>query len=497
VQKAFAILPILLIFAQNIKYMTSKLIAREKECQILQQCIESDESEFVIVCGRRRIGKTFLVEQFFDHEYDFKYVGAHNQRTRVQLQGFAKALALYSKQPMLELADWTEAFDALADYLGSLPNGRRKVIFIDEMPWIDSSRSNFVSALEYFWNGWAAGQENIVLVATGSATSWMTDKLLKNKGGLHNRVTKRIYLKPFNLRETEEYLNSRNIFWDRYQILQTYMLMGGVPFYLKQLNPQESLAQNIDRLCFSENGMFRLEFDELYNAIFPAADSYIRVVEVLAKHKSGQSRKELLTATKLNGTNLTRILTNLERCGFIAKSAQFAQNAKDVIYRLADYYTLFYFKFIANNLDQDEDWWLHHLNTPGIMSWMGISFELICLEHHQQIKKALGISGMATSVSTWRYVPKNDDANRSGAQVDLVIERADRIINLCEIKFSQKRYTITKEYSEKLRDRLWLFQEVTGTNKTVVQTFVTTYGLTNPNSWSIVNSEVVMDDLFA
>lgn len=476
--------------------MTNKLIARENECRILQKCMDSDESEFVIVCGRRRIGKTFLVEQFFDRSYDFKYVGAHNQRMRQQLQGFAKALAQYSKQKQQNFADWTEAFDALAAYLESLPNDRRKVIFIDEMPWIDSSRSNFVSALEYFWNGWATSQENIVFVATGSATSWMTDKLLKNRGGLHNRVTERIYLKPFNLRETEQYLVSRNICWDRYQILQTYMLMGGVPFYLKQLDSHESLAQNIDRLCFSENAMFRLEFDELYNAIFPVATPYIKVVELLASHKSGFNRKEILAATKLSGANLTRVLTNLERCGFIAKNAQFNQTTKDVIYRLSDFYTLFYFKFIANNLDLDSDWWTHHLNTPSLLSWMGISFELICMEHHQQIKKALGISGMATSVSTWRYVPRQDEPDKKGAQVDLVIDRADRIINLCEIKFSQKKFSITKEYQEKVRDRLWLFQELTKTNKTVVQTFVTTYGLANPNSWSIVNSEVTMDDLF-
>jgi hypothetical protein len=458
--------------------------------------MQSDESEFIIVCGRRRIGKTFLVEQFFDHKYDFKYVGAHNCRTREQLQGFAKALSQYSNCKQPKFANWTEAFDALQNHLQTLPNNRRKVIFIDEMPWIDSRRSNFVSALEYFWNGWANAQENIVLIATGSATSWMTDKLLKNKGGLHNRVTERIYLKPFNLRETEEYLNSRNIRWDRYQILQTYMLMGGVPFYLKQLNPRESLSQNIDRLCFADGGMLHYEFDELYNAVFPAANSYIRVVELLSDHKFGLSRKEMQLATKLNGTNLTRIITNLERCGFIVKHSQFGQNKKDVIYRLSDFYTLFYFKFIANNNDMDANWWTHHLNTPGIAAWMGTTFELICLEHHQQIKKALGISGMATSVSTWRYVPRQNDADRKGAQIDLVIERADRIIHLCELKFSQKKYTITKDYSDKLRERQWLFQEITKTNKTVVQTFVTTYGLANANSWSIVHSEVTMDDLF-
>jgi hypothetical protein len=457
--------------------------------------MESDESEFVIICGRRRIGKTFLVEQFFDRKYDFKFVGAHNMRTREQLQEFAKALSQYSKSKQQEFKTWRDAFDALAKYLGGLRK-KRKVIFIDEMPWVDSSRSNFVSSLEYFWNAWACNQENIVLIATGSATSWMTDKILKNRGGLHNRVTERIYLKPFTLKETEEYLESRNISWDRYQILQTYMMMGGIPFYLKQLNPRQSLAQNIDRLCFTQNGMFRLEFDELYNAVFPAADSYIRVVELLSLHKFGLSRVEISKGTKLSGSNLSRILTNLERCGFVAKYAQYGQRVNRQIYRLVDFYTNFYFKFLANNLDYDTDWWTHHLNSPAVLTWLGNSFEMVCIEHHNQIKTALGIAGMATAVSTWRYIPRQNDEFSKGAQVDMLIERADHIINLCEIKFSQAQYKLTKEYQEKLRERIAIFKSVTETTKTVVQTFVTTYGLTNPNSWSIVNSEVTMNDLF-
>ena len=475
--------------------MTYRLIARQRECDELTRCMESDKSEFVIICGRRRIGKTYLVERYFGGKFDFRYVGGHNMRTREQLRNFSKALRKYSGRKMPEFADWYEAFDALEEYLGSLPQDRKKVIFIDEMPWMDSSRSNFVSALENFWNGWANSQYNIVLVATGSATSWMVDKLLMNRGGLHNRITRRLYLSPFTLHETEEYLKNRHTTWDRYEMLQCYMLTGGVPFYLDLIEPRETLARNIDRLCYEEDGALGKEFDELYNAVFPNAETYISVVRLLSEHKNGMTRKEIGEKLGLNGTNLSRIIKNLEKCNFIGKRAQFGNKKNEAIYRLIDFYTLFYFKFIENNLSLDKMWWTHHLDSGSINAWRGLTFEIICMEHHRQIKQALGISGMATSVSTWRCYPDAKN-NLPGAQIDMIIERADRMIHLCEMKFSQKAYNISSEYEQKLRDRMWLFDTKTKNSKPLVHTFVTTFGLGEGRHHSIVHSEVTMDDLF-
>lgn len=476
--------------------MERQLIARQRECAELQKALDSDESEFVIVCGRRRIGKTFLVEQFFNGKYDFKYVGGHNKRTRDQLTAFAKAIHIYSGKPQRQFSDWFQAFDVLEDYLSTLDHGHKTVIFIDEMPWMDTKRSNFITALESFWNGWAVGRHNVLLVATGSATSWMTDKLLKNRGGLYNRIRSRIYIRPFTLRETEEYLNVNFFSWDRYQILQSYMFTGGVPFYLKMLDGRLSLAQNIDKLCFNENGPLREEFDELYNAIFPGADSYTAVAKVLAENRNGLTRNEISAKTRLEGAFLTRVLKNLERCNFIEKTNLFGNRKTEAIFRMVDYFTLFYFKFIVNNLTKDECWWTHHIDSRSILSWMGLTFELICMEHHSQIKKALGISGMATSVSTWRCRP-DDEVGTPGAQIDLIIERADRIIHLCELKFSQDPYCLTKDYAEKIRTRNWLFKIKTKTKKSVVNTFVTTFGLGSGRNHSIVHSEVTMEDLFS
>lgn len=441
--------------------MKPVLIARQKECEQLADSLKSNRSEFVIVCGRRRIGKTFLIDQFFKNEYDFTFVGAHKAKTATQLRNFAKAIRQHSGKKPSPFSDWYDAFDALEEYLGSLPADRKKVIFIDEMPWIDTSRSTFVEALENFWNGWANRRYDIILIASGSATSWMADNLLENQGGLHNRITRRIYLEPFTLGETEEYFKSQDFYWTRYDMLQCYMLTGGVPYYLSLLDPKLSIAQNIDVLCFDENGPLRKEFNELYPALFNHAENYINIVALLYQHKSGLTRKEIAQNSKLNGKFLNTILENLEQCDFIAKMELFGREST-MVYRLVDFYTLFYFKFIAEKHKLDGQWWSHHLDDAGIRSWQGLSFELVCMQHHRQIKKALGISGMATTVSTWKCGP-DKESNLPGAQIDMIIERADRMIHLCEMKFSQKAFNISGDYEKKLRDRMWLFDTKTKT----------------------------------
>ncbi len=471
------------------------LIGRREECGILRECLTSPRSEFVTVCGRRRIGKTFLVDQFFNYEYDFSFVGKHKTKTQIQLQFFSRELNRYSGRKQKRFANWYDAFDALEDYLDGLPEDRKKILFFDEMPWIDTRRSSFVSALENFWNGWANRRYDIVLVATGSATSWMADKLIKNKGGLHNRITRRINLSPFTLAETEEYLKSVESPMSRYDILQCYMFTGGVPFYLSLINPKQSVAQNIDSLFFDKDAPLRGEYDELYNALFTQAESYIKVVEILNAHKAGLTKKEIAKNVKFNGTFLKKILNNLEQCDFIDSYAMYGKK-NTLVYRLVDFYTLFYFKFIADSSNKDSEWWSHNMDKPGIKAWAGLTFELVCMRHHKQIKKSLGISGIGTSVSVWKCNPE-PEKGLSGAQIDMLIERADRVIHLCEIKFSEEEYNITNDYEMRLRKRMGIFKQRTKTRKSVVNTFVTTFGVGEGKHRSIVHSEVVMDDLFA
>lgn len=476
---------------------TGSIIGRQKEMAELNRCLESDRSELVIVYGRRRVGKTYLVDQFFKGVFDFTYVGGHKLPQRIQLRNFAKALKqAMGERTALKFADWFDAFNALEEYLSALPTNRKKVVFVDEMPWIDSLRSTFTEAFENFWNGWAARRNDIVFIASGSATSWMIDNLVENQGGLHARITCQIYLRPFTLSETEQYLKYRGCPWDRFQIAQCYMFFGGIPFYLSLINPQRSLAQNVDDLCFERGGALRMEFDELYNALFTHSENYLSVVRLLADHNHGMTNKEIGNKTGIEGKRLTTVLNNLERCDFIMRFRYYGKKSQDIIYKLTDFYTLFYLKYIEANRDSfDGAWWQHHSASHSVESWQGLTFELLCLMHINQIRKALGISGVATKVSAW-FEKADREQKERGSQIDLVIDRADRIIHLCEMKFCQGEYRITAEYEKKLRDRLELFREKTRSKKNLVQTFVTTFGVARGIHSGIVHSEVLLDGLF-
>ena len=321
----------------------------------------------------------------------------------------------------------------------------------------------------------------------------MVNKLVKNKGGLHNRITEQIYLRPFRLGECEEYLHANGCLWDRYTILQCYMAMGGVPYYMSLLDPGQSLAQNIDRLFFAKNAPMREEFDELYNALFNQAEKYISVVSALAGSREGLLRAEIMEKTKMSGGSMTKIIENLERCDFIETYSRYKSSVRNTLYRISDPYTLFYFKFLHNKNTKDERWWTNNMNSHSVESWQGFSFETICMAHLEQIKQRLGISGISTTTSSWR---KLGDEVCKGTQIDLVIERADRVINLCEMKFSETPFTITKAYEATLRERMAIFKEETKTTKSLATTMVTTYGIVKGIHSGIVQSEVLMDDLF-
>lgn len=455
--------------------------------------MESERSEFVVVYGRRRIGKTFLVRRFFKDNYAFSFVGKHEMGREQQLAEFAKELMRYSHSTFVpQLKNWTEAFDALQRLLETYDIPGKKVVFFDEMPWMDTPKSDFVSALENFWNGWANMRDDIVLVACGSATSWMVDKLLHNQGGLFNRITQKLYLRPFKLSEMEQYLDEKHFGWNRYQVAQCYMILGGIPFYLTLLNPKLSLLSNIDELFFADaHAMLRTEYNELYSTLFKRPDNYLAVIRMLTERKEGFTRKEISEKTKLGGAALSKILSDLEQCDFIFSYARYGNAKNNAIYRIKDFYTLFYYKYVNGIDTKDSLRWTHLSSTPQVSSWQGFSFELLCLLHLDEIKKALGIDRILNDASAWRS--KQPEQN---TQIDLVIERADHNINLCEMKFSSGMYAIDKGYEQKLRERMSIFLAETMTRCSTRITLVTTYGVLQNKHSGIVNDEVLLDDLF-
>jgi len=469
------------------------LIGRQDELVRLKELIENRSSSFVAVYGRRRVGKTFLIRNAFS-SFDFQVTGMANVNTATQLSNFHIALKRYDS-PSVDrplATSWLEAFTQLTSLLESKAS-EKKIVFLDELPWLDTAGSGFLPALEHFWNSWASARTDILLIVCGSAASWIINKLLNSRGGLHNRVTNRIPLQPFTLKECELFFSSRGATFDRYQIVQLYMVMGGVPFYLSQVDPKLSAAQNIDRLCFTESGILRAEFDNLYHSLFQKAERHVQIIEALSKKAKGLSREDLLKASKMpNGGGTTRILRELEESHFIRKYRAFGKKDKNSIYQLTDFYSLFYLRWIKDYNPSDRDYWISQLDTPNQNIWAGYAFEQVCLEHISKIKQGLSIGGMKTETSAW-----SGKTDTSGAQIDLLIDRADRVINICEMKFSIDPFVISKSYAEYLKRKIRVFKEVTKTRKAVHLILITTWGLVRNNySDMLVQNELKMDALF-
>ena len=470
------------------------LTGRKKELQLLNSLQEADKSEFLAVYGRRRVGKTFLIRTAFNGQFTFQLTGLANATTKQQLANFHTALVRHhvTAERIDPAAKWFDAFQQLITFLETQTN-RKKIVFFDELPWLDTQQSGFISALEHFWNSWASNRTDIILIGCGSAASWMINKLINNRGGLHNRVTRRIKLEPFTLTETEVYFAGKSAVFDRYQLIQLYMVLGGIPYYLELVDVGMSAAQNIDKLCFDADGLLRTEFTNLYTSLFKKAQNHMAAIEALAKKAKGLSREELVAAAKLpNGGGTSLLLSELEECGFIRKYISFGKKEKNSLYQLIDFYSLFYQTFIKNSGTLDKNTWLNGLDSPQYRAWSGYAFEMVCLHHLNEIKQALGISGVQTTTSAWL-----SNASSSKAQIDLVIDRRDHVITICEMKFSINPFAIDKKYAAELRNKIGVFKEQTATKKAVYLALITTYGLVkNEYSTSLVQNSLTMDVLF-
>jgi len=471
------------------------MIGRKKEIKLLRKAAESGHSEFVAVYGRRRVGKTFLIRETFNSKFTFQHAGVANSGTRIQLERFRRSLFESGHLKCPALKTWFQAFDELKTVVQSAPCGK-KILFIDEMPWMDKPNANFIPALENFWNAWASARKDVLLIICGSATSWMLNKVIHSRGGLHNRVTVRIPLHPFTLSECEELAASLGLEATRYQLAQYYMALGGVPYYWNYLQGGLSVAQNMDTLFFSGDDRLEGEFGELFASLFAKDVPYVRIVEALCSRRQGLTRDEIARATRLsNSGTLTKYLNELEQCGFVRKYRMCGRLVRNAIYQLVDNFTLFHFRFVRENRDGDPRFWSASVDSPVLMAWQGLSFELVCLEHVEQIKKALQIGGVHSSNYAWRCEHPQDKAEK-GAQIDLAIDRDDGIVNLCEMKFCSKEYAITSRDDVDMRNKRAAFKRDTKTRKSVHVTYVTTFGLAKNRYSGEVQSEVTLDDLF-
>ncbi len=475
----------------------TRLIGREQETAKLDSMLASGNAEFLVVYGRRRVGKTFLIRQHLKDNIVFDFTGTREGTKEEQLNNFFEEYLKRTKGTKEKQSPltWQDAFRYLIKYLNALPIKKLKhVVFIDEMPWLDNPKSNFIAALEYFWNQHVSNMDNILLIACGSASSWIKKKLINARGGLHNRITQRIKLVPFTLHETALFIKSIGANLTQYQIVEIYMAVGGIPFYLKEVTKGKSATQLIDDICFSPKGLLNGEYAQLYHSLFKNAVRHLKIIEALAAKPQGMPRADIARKTRLSEASLSRTLEELVECDFISFYEPLINKKKEAIYKLTDLYSLFYLKFIKANKGGGKGTWQQLSAKSTFTAWSGYAFENICMLHINQIKKALGISGIYSTTSSWLF--KGNDT-LPGCQIDMIIDRADQTINLCEAKFTKENFAITKTYAAQLRMKKSIFRQATQTKKATFNTLLTTYpAIKNQHYLGEIDNEITIDKLF-
>ena len=472
------------------------MIGRELETSILEAILKKNKSSFLAITGRRRIGKTYLIDAFFKKNICFRITGIQNANQQEQLNNFAIKLSEFTNTPTIAIPkSWQEAFLQLKTHLLALDKRTKRVIVIDELPWVVTGRSRFLQLLAHLWNDYLSKEKHFILIVCGSASSWLTKKIVNDKGGLHNRLTNIINLKPFSLLETKAFLKSLKINLNNQEITKLYMTFGGVPFYLEQIKKGEIASVAIERICFSNKGMLKNEYNNLYKALFSNAHHHELVVGVLAKKTSGLTRKEIISQSKIKaGGTYNRTIDDLLLSGFITEFIPFGRKKRGVLYRLNDEFSIFFHRFMKPNRKYIKGMWNQISSSQTYKIWTGYAFENVCFRHIDKIKEKMGISSVYTETSSIRVTGNKQE---KGFQIDLIIDRKDAVINLCEIKYYGASFKIDKKYARELIERKQRFIEYTKTKKQVFNTFITNYGLLeNEYSIEISDSEIVLDDFF-
>ena len=476
------------------------MIGRKEEIQELNDLYDSQEAQFVAIYGRRRVGKTYLIDETFRGKFTFKHAGLSPSTElkvgmlKAQLDSFYESLIMQGMKKTEKPKSWMEAFFLLKQHLEKIDKGERQLVFIDELPWLDTPRSNFIMALENFWNNWGCHRKNLMLIVCGSANSWILDNLINNHGGLYNRLTYQMQLLPFSLKECEEYYKEKNIKFSRYDIVQSYMVFGGIPYYMGYVNKKYSFAQNVDSIFFSKKASLGDEFDRLFESIFDNPEQIKSIVRMLFTKNAGYTRNEIIKTLHLsNSGHLSKHLKALINSGFVTKYVPFGISKKEDHYKLIDPFCLFYLNFVEGRTSLVGKHWEQSSNTQSVVSWRGFAFENVCFNHIEQIKKSLGISGVVTSTSAWSK--KKDDTE--GTQIDLLIVRNDNVINMCECKFYSDEFAVDEAYFRKVSRRAEILLEKSSPKTAIYSTLITTYGLKQNEYRDAFINVVTLDDLFA
>ncbi|HLW62554.1 MAG TPA: ATP-binding protein [Flavobacterium sp.] len=477
-------------------YKYNFMVGRKSQKKIMQGYLERKASAFLAVTGRRRVGKTYLIDQMYGEHFCLRVTGIQNADTATQINNFTQKIAEYSKFPIVTPPNnWQEVFQLLKIYLQNLPTNKKQVLFIDELPWMVTKRSGFIQLLAHLWNDHLSKEKHFILVICGSATSWIANKIVNDKGGFHNRLDQTIKLKPFTLKETKEFLEHKNIQLTDQAIAELYMVMGGIPYYLEKIKKGISVNQIIAELCFDENGILNNEYENLYKALFENSENHEAIVGTLATAHKGLTRKQIISKAKVQeGGPYTRAMNDLLTSGFVEEIAPYGKEKRGAVFRLLDEYSIFYHRFIVKNKKKGKGIWMTLHSSQSYKIWTGYAFENLCLRHISEIKYALGIAGVYTE--HYSFNQRAENSTKDGYQIDLIIDRKDDTINLCECKFYNTEFPINKDYASKLRNRKQAFRETTKTKKTIFNTLITSYGaVKNQYYLDQIDVELTVSDL--
>lgn len=473
----------------------SDLIGRAEEREMLEYCESSDKSELVCVYGRRRVGKTFLVEQVLAPYFAFHVVGSKNVPTSALLRDFCLELGERGDPNPEPPSSWQEAFRRMYKVITSpdaprSPHGKA-VVFIDEFPWFARQRSEFVSAFATFWNRHCSWGQKLLVVICGSATSWIIDNLLSSDDDLAARITEEIFLKPFTLAETETYLNDRGFGWSRETIVEAHMVFGGLPFFFSLMHRNQSLWGNIDRLCLAPRAKLRSETMILLESTMRKSKVYVELFALLSQYKYGMSKSEVFETLGCSLSQFEKAINETVKCGYVREYRCLSKKGHPKYLMLVDPFILFHYHVIDPAHGDPIRRWSEFVKDEGYYyNWRGNAFEIICLYHIEQLKRALGISGISTKEYPWA-----SERVEGGAQVDLVIERGDRTINLCEMKFTEKPLELTKSFELDLINKRDVFKEETGTRSALMMVVVSVNGMRGSRD-GVIARKLTVDDLF-
>ncbi|WP_406030159.1 ATP-binding protein [Succinivibrio sp.] len=481
------------------------LIGRENEIKKLNELYHSEDAELIALYGRRRVGKTYLIDEVFRDRLNFRHAGlspidsekenvkAHLMKD--QLTHFFRSLTMQGYKGKKTPESWLEAFYMLEDLLvEKYKDNERIVVFLDEMQWLDTPKAKFMTGFEAFWNGWACHRKNLMVIVCGSSSSWILTNIINNHGGLYGRVTFEIKLKPFTLRECEQFLTSKEICMSRYDVIQAYMMVGGIPYYLRYFNKRLSLAQNINEIFFADEAPLKDEFNRMFASLFKNAEPIKQIIKAIASKNKGITRKELSEITGVTDSGeVSRQLNALIAGDFIIKYKSFGDNKRDEIYKLVDPFSYFYLTFLDKSSDNRNIDWINIEDSSRVLSWKGYAFENVCWNHIHQIKMALQIGGVSTTEALWS---KRGDENTRGTQIDLIIVRKDNVVHMCEIKFYNDEFEVDKDYHLILERRKKILREQIPKRATIHNTLITTYGLRKTNYFGDFVHVVTIDQLF-